>query len=319
MKKTISVLLAAVLLTVSLSSCSGLSYVFKHIFDKYANSNDISSEYSYEGIPEDNVKSVNLSQTEVYLNVGDAIVIYADILPEDFNVDYLNWTSSDDSIAYVQNGNTENGTIVAASTGKTVITVMAPNGVCGYCNVTVSDKEVESLALDNYAITLTAGETYKINAVIEPYDAATSYNWYSYDESIVMVNSEGLITGISQGVTNVTCLLPNGMEATCTVTVKAKANTSQSGYYPPEQDKEAVFPESSIRYLSQYEVAGISSSQAQTAINEIYARHGYVFNSDRLYQYYSSKPWYSPNPYFSEKDFSDIENYNLNLIKKYRD
>lgn len=144
MKKIISVLLAAVLLTVSLSSCSGLSYVLKHIIDKYAISNDIYSEYSYEGIPEDNVKSVNLSQTEVFLSVGDSVAIYVDILPEDFNVDYLKWTSSDDSIAYVQNGNTENGIIVAASTGKTVITVMAPNGVCGYCNVTVSDKEVES-------------------------------------------------------------------------------------------------------------------------------------------------------------------------------
>lgn len=312
MKKFISVLLVAALLTVSLSSCSRFAFVFEQIFDKFGNN----SEYSDEGVPDDNVESVTLSQTELNLNVGDSLVIYADVLPEDFDVAYLDWMSGDDSIAYVENGNTDNGTIVAVGTGRTVITVMAPNGVCGYCNVTVSDKEIESITLNYFTTSIKVGESLQLETNIEPVDAVVNLIWYSSDESVAVVNSEGLVTGVNGGVTSITCVAPNGMEATCTVTV---TDTNQNSSFSISGDSQDIFPDSSSRYLSESEVAGITPSQAQMAINEIYARHGYIFKSDEISQYFKSKPWYSPNPNFSENDFTAIEKYNMNIIKKYRD
>ena len=48
--------------------------------------------------------------------------------------------------------------------------------------------------------------------------------------------------------------------------------------------------------------------------NEIYARHGYSFTNAKYKTYFSSKSWYKAGG-FSTKDISDIEWYNMELIK----
>ena len=48
--------------------------------------------------------------------------------------------------------------------------------------------------------------------------------------------------------------------------------------------------------------------------NEIYARHGYSFTKASYKKYFQSKSWYKAGG-FSTKDISDIEWYNMDLIK----
>jgi hypothetical protein len=48
--------------------------------------------------------------------------------------------------------------------------------------------------------------------------------------------------------------------------------------------------------------------------NEIYARHGRVFKTKWLQNYFSSLSWYKPNPEYSEKLLSNVERKNLQLI-----
>lgn len=76
-------------------------------------------------------------------------------------------------------------------------------------------------------------------------------------------------------------------------------------------------PDSSIRKLNANEVMGLGSELAQDAINEIYARHGYVFKTDSIRHYYQSQSWYHENYNFSESDLSEIESYNIGLLRKY--
>jgi hypothetical protein len=42
-----------------------------------------------------------------------------------------------------------------------------------------------------------------------------------------------------------------------------------------------IFPDSSIRRLTRAEISGLSKDQLWIARNEIYARHGFIFSSER--------------------------------------
>lgn len=85
-------------------------------------------------------------------------------------------------------------------------------------------------------------------------------------------------------------------------------------------DGSYVFPDSSSRYLSESEVSGLSKSQLMYARNEIYARHGYIFQDAGLRQYFEGKSWYSPavSPsQFTSSMLNAVEQANIKLIQKY--
>ena len=82
-----------------------------------------------------------------------------------------------------------------------------------------------------------------------------------------------------------------------------------------------VFPDSSSRYLSPSEVSGLSEDAIQTAINEIYARHGYKFKDKDILAYFEQFDWYDPDTTsqdVAKGRFNSIENDNLQLLEKYR-
>ena len=49
--------------------------------------------------------------------------------------------------------------------------------------------------------------------------------------------------------------------------------------------------------------------------NEIFARHGYIFKSEDLNAYFSDKSWYSPIRSDVTKLLTEIDKYNIQLIK----
>ena len=51
--------------------------------------------------------------------------------------------------------------------------------------------------------------------------------------------------------------------------------------------------------------------------NEIFARHGHIFQDESLRTYFESQPWYEPSD--EEVKLSKIEQYNVNFIKKIAD
>ena len=58
-------------------------------------------------------------------------------------------------------------------------------------------------------------------------------------------------------------------------------------------------------------------TQLRLMRNEIFARRGYKFLSPDLKTYFSKQPWYKPVSDNSKIHFSDLENLNINIIKKY--
>lgn len=81
-----------------------------------------------------------------------------------------------------------------------------------------------------------------------------------------------------------------------------------------------IFPQSSTTYLTKAQVRSLSSYQLGIARNEIYARHGYIFQLDTFKRYFESQNWYVPR-YSSQNSISlnSIESYNVDLIKSEED
>ena len=79
-----------------------------------------------------------------------------------------------------------------------------------------------------------------------------------------------------------------------------------------------VLPQNSSRLLTDADVAGVSLQQINYAKNEIYARHGRLFDSRELQNYFNSQSWYSGTiapANFSESLLSDVEKKNVTFLK----
>lgn len=82
---------------------------------------------------------------------------------------------------------------------------------------------------------------------------------------------------------------------------------------------EYVIPDSSSRQLVAADIENLTKEELRLARNEIYARHGRIFGSEDLSEYFNSKSWYNgtvPANAFSEEFLSQIERDNVNLIKE---
>lgn len=83
-----------------------------------------------------------------------------------------------------------------------------------------------------------------------------------------------------------------------------------------------VFPHSSTQLLNSWEVEALSNADLTYAINEIYARHGYIFKSEELRLHFEQFDWYHgtiPADAFSYEMLNSIEQQNLDLMAKERD
>lgn len=87
-----------------------------------------------------------------------------------------------------------------------------------------------------------------------------------------------------------------------------------------------IIPDSNTRKLTREEVWQYQYDTLLYAFNEIYARHGYKFETgSRCYNWFTQMPWYKPNMNESSTDHhatysqcSAIENYNRDLIVSVR-
>lgn len=88
---------------------------------------------------------------------------------------------------------------------------------------------------------------------------------------------------------------------------------------------EYYFPESGSRYLTDEEVQNFSSSELELAKNEIYARHGRIFVTQRIADYFNSKSWYSgtvdPETFDAQQDsiFNEYELANIAKISQWEE
>ena len=195
------------------------------------------SIFSCEKAPEEiRVTGVTLSATSLTMTEGDTQRLSATISPSDAENKAVKWTSSNSSIASV-----DNGTVTALSPGSATITVKSDDGgKTATCEVKVNAKviPVESVSLDKASIELTEGDSSTLIATVKPDNATDkSVAWSSSDESIATVDQDGNVAAIKPGLaTIIATTTDGGKTATCEVKVNAKAIPVES----VSLDKESI-------------------------------------------------------------------------------
>lgn len=87
-----------------------------------------------------------------------------------------------------------------------------------------------------------------------------------------------------------------------------------------EMSQDYILPDSSSRFLSKSDLNGLSAEECRIARNEIYARHGRMFNDEALQAYFDSFDWYYPSIQpddFEEAMLNEYERANTELIVEY--
>ncbi len=138
-------------------------------------------------------------------------------------------------VAYVYYVDTEQGTVRSLKDeGFTVsenYTVSVPlNHASAY--VVSSKKAVivpTKITLNQTSVTLTVGQNYALTATVLPAEAEDkTVKWNSSDTGVATVDSNGKITAIAAGSTDIIARTANGKEAVCKVTVNAAAVQADS-------------------------------------------------------------------------------------------
>ena len=124
-------------------------------------------------------------------------------------------------------------------------------------------------------------------------------------------------------------------EAVSVESTEGAAETNKSASESDElfkgDKKEFVFSDSDVRKLTEEEIEDMLDESddpvwdIRIAINELYARHGRMFDSPEVREYFESLDWYEGSIEAEEFDkyqneyLSEIEIYNRDLLSRYRD
>lgn len=158
-----------------------------------------------------------------YIYEGDTFALKAVILPEEHTYDFVDWSSSDESVLTVD----KEGTVSCVSPGTASITAVTrfPDkaGVSGSMSFTVSEPvDVQSVTVTAPAEAICVSRPFDLEVAYTPaYGTRGSVDWTSSDEAVAYVN-RGHVTPTGFGTCDITATCrATGQSSTVTVTVTA--------------------------------------------------------------------------------------------------
>jgi len=165
------------------------------------------------------ITSLQLNKDSTAIYIGGFEQLVATIEPSDAFITRLNWTSSNPTVATVN----QTGKVTSRSIGTTTITATTTDGtnISASCEVVV--KGIDYLYLDKEETTIYIGGFEQLVATIEPSDAIiTTLNWASSNPAVATVDQMGKVTSQSIGTTTITATATDGtnISASCEVVVK---------------------------------------------------------------------------------------------------
>jgi len=150
-----------------------------------------------------NQLSVTLDNNTI--SIGEKIGIKSSIMPLNASNKSLTYVSNDSSVAVVS----DSGVITGIRGGNAIITVTASSGISDSISVKVENTKIyaNDIRLPKI-VNLYVGRSTSLNAVILPSNVTENdIIWTNSDNSIVKVNSNGIITGVKPGEATVTATI----------------------------------------------------------------------------------------------------------------
>ena len=162
--------------------------------------------------------SISLDKTDVVLVEGESFTLKVKVSPSNTTEHSFKWTSSNPSVATVNNGK-----VTALKPGTALITVMTANKKIAICDIEVKAKVITAtnISLSETGKTIKVGASFTLKASITPSNVSDkSITWSSANNGIATV-SNGVVKGIAPGSTTITAKTSNGKTASCIVKVEA--------------------------------------------------------------------------------------------------
>lgn len=85
----------------------------------------------------------------------------------------------------------------------------------------------------------------------------------------------------------------------------------------PDTDWKTQYDFACERILTESDLVGMGSKELRIMRNWIFARHGYIFRTQELKDYFSRYPWYNPRYTDVSSMLSDVEIRNAEFIKRH--
>lgn len=144
---------------------------------------------------------------------------------------------------------------------------------------------------------------------VQPAPAKKSNAW------IFIVLAVVLVAGLGVGGF---FIYQNFTKKTETINYDTSVNNENS-YYDNNATDESEYEYEYLREreMTYADVEGKSAEELRLMRNYIFARRGYIFESEDLKEYFEQFSWYVPLYYDVTPRLSDIEKYNVNFIKEY--
>ena len=242
------------------------------------------------------INEITLSKESLELEVSNSETLTATILPENATNKDLVWTSSDSTIASID----ETGIVTANKVGECIISVSNNGNIYAQCNVKVEETAVSNVSLDETNVKLGVGQEYLLISSVSPNNATDkSIVWSSSDNSIITVDN-GKIKAASVGNANVTITSKNGKSATCSFTVTSNATYGAKKYakdtYTIRSGPSNSYSKLATVYKNE-EIEILKSDNSWSKIRTYSGIVGYILSSG----YSSSKTYYISNvPYINQ-------------------
>lgn len=285
--------------------------------------------------PAQSLESLAAYPETMHLNEGDSEIIQVVFTPEDAEEQGLLWTSSNRSVAVVD----ERGMVSALAPGSCTVTVASKSYSEISCHVEVivnGDEEEETSSPS-------ASQAENYIAYLPETNASSVFPTYYLSESEVAAMDAEQIQFIinqiyakngyvfrTQSIQNYFSQMPWYVAVSNDTSRLSMSSLDRSNlnllvrYRDQKGDSSSDLGWIWTRHvvdspLSASYVSSLSDYDIQLLINTIYAKNGYIFETPSLRALFEGQPWYSGWTYdTSQLQFSDLDKENLRLLVAYR-
>lgn len=261
---------------------------------------------------------------EITVNVGDTSQLLATGIDAPGDADAVKWSSSDTSVAKV-----DNGVVTGVAVGTTTVTVLLGSRY-DTCIVRVVEGKNASQSMDDndydLATEYLSDEIYdwsireiqtSINLILarnhykfksqEWLDYFSQFIWYSYDTTDMEEVERRF----------------NEIEAANYNALARARNVLKNQNYVPDYSYDEKYYEYAMYYIEdRYNLSYWSNDEIQLAINTILARNHYEFKSKEWRDYFGQFSWYYYNTSSmstAESRFNAVERANYDYLARNRD